>query len=456
MLKIRQNIKRIIFLAFAPCLFLLAPHYSMALQTPIAVTGDSYQAAEQSVRLEGYVVVEPAIPARVWFEWGKDVQSISKSPAIEITAPTKVSAYVADLDLGKKYYFRVVSENIHGIAYGEVKDFTIRRYSIYAPRASTQRATGVLYTSARLNGTIDPKKGTDTYWWFEWGLTKELGDTTPRIESKEDGRRSVYYFLTGLKESTTYYYRVVVQNSLGIQKGRVTDFTTGPKQFPGPPGRSAEGILSVETNLAQTGDTYMEFFGYATSSTPLLTEGWFEWGLTPDLGNKTPVKSIGSSPDIVFSQKITGLYGGVAYFYRAVAKNKYETQKGEILVAKTTGEPQYIPRSSFPDSPVNTITQPKQESGLRFAWPWKKLEEEYVKEKPIEIESYYIGEWIFPETIIGWTLLLLAIIVGVYFFYKLLGVRKKQKEEKKRKEEMEKQAKADEREEPGFRLPGQR
>lgn len=91
------------------------------------------------------------------------------------------------------------------------------------PVATTQDATAVATSTATLRATIDPN-GSPTTYWFEYSSDPQLGAilvrTTPHISLIVDTAKvSVEVDVWGLTGSTTYYYRIVAQNSGGIVRG---------------------------------------------------------------------------------------------------------------------------------------------------------------------------------------------------------------------------------------------
>jgi hypothetical protein len=68
--------------------------------------------------------------------------------------------------------------------------------------------------------------GAETYAWFEWGETPNLGNETFKQRFTDD---TIYEMLiVDLKENTTYYYRAMVSNIYGTTEGRINSFTTAP------------------------------------------------------------------------------------------------------------------------------------------------------------------------------------------------------------------------------------
>lgn len=77
---------------------------------------------------------------------------------------------------------------------------------------------------ATINGCVEPN-GEPTLAWFEWGeMPEDLARSTPKQLFTQE--TNYYQDLTGLNESSTYFYRAVVENANGIGVGRVNSFTT--------------------------------------------------------------------------------------------------------------------------------------------------------------------------------------------------------------------------------------
>jgi hypothetical protein len=78
---------------------------------------------------------------------------------------------------------------------------------------------------ATIIGRVEPN-GEETFAWFEWGETPDLGNVTKQQRFTDE--TEYYQDLIDLNENTTYFYRVVVANINGKSEGRVNSFTTIP------------------------------------------------------------------------------------------------------------------------------------------------------------------------------------------------------------------------------------
>jgi hypothetical protein len=86
----------------------------------------------------------------------------------------------------------------------------------------------VASTGATLNGTVNPN-GTATQAFFEFSTSSTLASpTTTAQQTVGSGTtgQTVTAPVTGLVAGTTYYYRVVAQNSAGTRPGNIVSFTT--------------------------------------------------------------------------------------------------------------------------------------------------------------------------------------------------------------------------------------
>lgn len=88
--------------------------------------------------------------------------------------------------------------------------------------------------------------GNPTSVWLEWGTTLSFGNSTQRQVFNSNSNFS--QLITGLAESTTYYYRMVNSNSYGTINGYTRSFRTSSCSALNP---SADlTALSVNTNPA--------------------------------------------------------------------------------------------------------------------------------------------------------------------------------------------------------------
>lgn len=94
------------------------------------------------------------------------------------------------------------------------------------PAVSTDSASGVTYSTATLNGSVNAK-GEPTNYFFEIGTNRKYGTLTPLAPA---GSRTVSVrvsqALGGLRAVTTYHYRIVAVGPGGSSAGSDRTFTT--------------------------------------------------------------------------------------------------------------------------------------------------------------------------------------------------------------------------------------
>ncbi|MGB9598568.1 MAG: hypothetical protein ACPLZH_01860, partial [Minisyncoccales bacterium] len=100
-------------------------------------------------------------------------------------------------------------------------------YSFLLAQDSCPSNSQVFSSSAILVGEITDDGGDPNLLvWFEYGLTPNLGSSTPAFSHQ--GKGTFCFQITGLMPKTTYYYRALAQNSAGTSYGQIQSFLTLP------------------------------------------------------------------------------------------------------------------------------------------------------------------------------------------------------------------------------------
>ena len=138
---------------------------------------------------------------------------------------------------------------------------------------TTGDATNVTLVSATLNGTVNADSTTTTA-WFEYGASSGsyTGTTTSQSVSGTS-TTSVSASISGLSASTTYYYRIAAQNSVGTFYGSEASFITTM-----PPGSISGEVLDASGQPVA---------GVGVSAFDFVTWDWINWGITDAAGNYT-------------------------------------------------------------------------------------------------------------------------------------------------------------------------
>lgn len=102
-----------------------------------------------------------------------------------------------------------------------------RDLSASPPLVTTGSATNVTSSSATLNGTVNANDLSTTA-WFEYGTASGSYSNTSLTMGISGGSSdwSVSINISGLSAGTTYYYRLIASNIVGITYGNEESFTT--------------------------------------------------------------------------------------------------------------------------------------------------------------------------------------------------------------------------------------
>jgi hypothetical protein len=94
------------------------------------------------------------------------------------------------------------------------------------PLATTLAATGVTRSSARLHGTVNPRRLPTTY-RFQYGRTRSYGASTPIANAGAGGANvAAARTITGLAPNATFHFRIVAINRGGSAPGLDRTFRT--------------------------------------------------------------------------------------------------------------------------------------------------------------------------------------------------------------------------------------
>ena len=203
------------------------------------------------------------------------------------------TASLTGLSPGRKYYYTFEATNSIGTTSASVQSFTMVGF---APTGTTGSATSVSSSRATLNASVTPG-GLDTSVWFTWGQKADLADgTKAEYRSISDITAvDVSVTVTGLTESTRYYYRVEASNDLGSMKGDIKSFTASR-----PVGitinNAAEFTNSRNVTVTATGPTgstqviISNDGGFGSSQTFDLTDGTADirWTLVASRDERLP------------------------------------------------------------------------------------------------------------------------------------------------------------------------
>jgi hypothetical protein len=142
------------------------------------------------------------------------------------SANALLSSGLSSLTPGATYHYRIVATNNAGTTNGVAKEFTTLPAT--PATVTTEPASSVSKSAAKLNGKVNPHGGTVTDCHIEYGTTQSYGKSvscpTPIGIVGTDVAESAS--VSGLSSSTTYHYRLAVTTNAGSVNGDDVEFTT--------------------------------------------------------------------------------------------------------------------------------------------------------------------------------------------------------------------------------------
>ncbi len=198
---------------------------------PDATTGPAGSVTKNGATLNGTVNAHD-LSTSVVFQYGTSASygnEINASPStVTGSAGTAVSATISSGLEGKTtYHYRVKATSAAGTSYGS--DMTFK--TLGKPDATTNDAGGLTDSGATLKGTVNAN-GISTTVTFEYGTSNAYGSTINASPSPVTGSTdtAVSAAVSNLEADTTYYYRVVAENSAGATDGGEKTFKTSAKK----------------------------------------------------------------------------------------------------------------------------------------------------------------------------------------------------------------------------------
>jgi sugar lactone lactonase YvrE len=190
------------------------------IDSPSAITATS-------MHLSG--TVNPlGLDAEYHFEYTADGSNWTSTPVSDVGSgevPVPVEADLTGLVPNTEYLVRLVSVTVEGEA---ITRSIAATTVLPVPATVTGPVSGVTESEATLNGTVNPFGAQATY-HFEYGLTAGYGQRAPLFDgSAGAGRKAlgVAVTISGLQPGTTYHYRLVTANGIGLGEGEDRTFTT--------------------------------------------------------------------------------------------------------------------------------------------------------------------------------------------------------------------------------------
>ncbi len=172
-------------------------------------------------------------------------------------------------------------------------------------------ATVLTADRVRVQATVEPN-GVDTKAWFEWGLTANYGNQTVTAELDATYPSAIVRTeISGLAPATTYHYRLVTSNTLGMVS-MSQDFLF----------RTPEVAL-VQTLPATELTPFSAKLNGTAHANAADCYVWFEWGTTLDYSQRTvPVRLASMGTTVTVRTPVTGLSPDTEYHCRLMVSNR--------------------------------------------------------------------------------------------------------------------------------------
>lgn len=260
------------------------------------------------------------LQSKYHFEWGTTSFTVGPQPDAELppsTLPESVSLPIAGLKGDTTYHLNVRATNIDGEGHAETQ-FTTPDWH---PHVESQWISDMRAGNVILHSSINPE-GFDTQYHFNWGTSQSYGNTAPEGGDPDIGAGEAPVSVQqaiGVKGETYYDFRTRASNEEGS-----SDDGTRPAanvQFTTPDWRpivTDAPASAVKTNRATLTGT--------VNPNGFSTEYYFEYGLTPEYGNRIPWAPMNQLPSTEVAEPVgavaVGLQPDTTYHYRLIATNR--------------------------------------------------------------------------------------------------------------------------------------
>ena len=292
---------------------------------PTVETEHQSELGRTSVVLNGSVNPNGSEVSECYFEYGTSESSLTSTAQCSYSplggeTPVPVNATLEGLPESTTYYYRLHAKSSEGESSGSVHE---THDPAHAPAVNTEQARSVGHAAATLTGFVNPNDSEVTECYFEWGtVPSELDNVAECSQKPGAGGEPVAVSapLTGLSESTVYYYRVIARNSFALAQGGRARVET----LPAAPKANTEGAAAV-THTSAT------LKGFVTPNGATVEDCYFEWGVHSDEEHSTPCEQadIGAGEEpVAVTAQLTDLSESTTYNYHLVAGNDRGTDVG--------------------------------------------------------------------------------------------------------------------------------
>ncbi len=205
---------------------------------PVILEEKAGELQPMGAMLEAIIDPEGPEETHYHFEYGESEAYGAETPQTSLGGgefeDQPASAAISGLRPDTVYHFRVLVENKLGQK-AEASDQTFK--TLPPVSIESESASEVSADSARLSVELNAH-GLPSEYRFEYGPTGAYGQSAPKPDAEAgEGSEAVSFSITvqHLSPHTTYHYRVIAHNSLGVSEGPDRTFTTQgaePAQLP--------------------------------------------------------------------------------------------------------------------------------------------------------------------------------------------------------------------------------
>jgi sugar lactone lactonase YvrE len=338
--------------------------FSKPVPLPVVTTGAPSEEQQTTATLTGSIEPSGGLAVSCEFRYGAGLTAPCEPAGPFSSSLNAVEAKISGLTRETTYGYRLLGTTSEGATAGAEETFTTLSKVVSPPAVSIEPVTPIAQNSATFNGGVNPNEA-ETKYHFEYS-SDGVNWTALKEESAGDGSSEVPVTQTvsGLTGHTTYYVRLVAENSCehGVSGcGASTSTEETFSTLAGPPKVSGTGVTDITAGEATLHATiYPE-------NQPATTYR-FEYGPTAAYGTTVPVGEghvVGSTPTQV-SQVITGLSPDTTYHFRVVASNGVGSPKTTTDQTFTTSSSAQA-STGCPNEQVRRESDVNPETGVPFS-----------------------------------------------------------------------------------------
>jgi len=301
-----------------------------SLPTPVVVTSAATTISGDSALLNGSITSGAPLTTR-GFQYGLTKTATWDSHEDGTFAVGTYSQTISGLVADTLYYFRAYAVNDIGTDYGLWLYFRTLDF----PTCTTNDATYVSSTGARLNGKLVSDGGEDCECRFQYGFAAGVYTfETDWLTDKATGS-SFYADVDDLVSDTTYYFRAQARNGAGVSNGDELSFTTSWELLP-PTAFSSHATSGTEISLlwVKGGGSDNTLIRAKTGSYPSTTDE----GTQVYFGQGSSIS-------------VTSLTPGTSYYFSAWSESggDYSAEYAKTMTTTLAGSP--VTEPTNPDEP---------------------------------------------------------------------------------------------------------